>query len=213
MKTPTKRKGKNSSPFLMSQVTTLGFCFMLFLSSCTGPAGPDGPIGPAGPTGATGPTGAAGPTGSANVIYSNWATISSANWVLGSFYTSYTTYYYDVPAPSLSQTMLDRGVILVYAKWIGGTGLTRELPETPVLLPYFWNYDAAAGYSEQLFAIAQLNNVEFRLQQYGVNAWIHNLTTSYRYVLIPGAQAGGRIAAPVDYTNYQAVKNYYHIPD
>jgi hypothetical protein len=38
-------------------------------------------------------------------------------------------------------------------------------------------------------------------------------TYQYKYVVIPGTQAGRQSAPPVDYNDYEAVKRYYNLPD
>jgi hypothetical protein len=65
-----------------------------------------GDVGPAGPIGATGATGQTGATGTANVIYSDWITVS--------FTGSGTVYTAVVAAPKITQEVLDKCIVLSY---------------------------------------------------------------------------------------------------
>lgn len=91
-----------------------GYLMLILISSCKGDAGPIGPQGPAGPTGATGATGGTGATcatGSANVIYSNWITVTNSEWSnTGQSATSHTK---DLSAPGITVAIVNQGVVPV----------------------------------------------------------------------------------------------------
>lgn len=175
------------------------FCLAIILFSCSkqGPAGPAGPQGPAGPTGATGSTGSTGsqgPPGTANVIYSRWTN--------GSTWTPDATtglVYYNIPATSLTQSILSTGSIHVYWAVLGDTvNNVRELPFTEIVGSeiYFHNPKYTVG---------------------NVRVETNNLTMStsnrYRYIVIPGAVLGGRAYEGINFNNYNEVLNRLNIPD
>ncbi len=68
--------------------------------------------GPAGATGPAGPTGPPGPAGSANVIFSVWGT--SPNSIRDTTIDQTLYNITHISATSLSQAILDNGVIQVY---------------------------------------------------------------------------------------------------
>lgn len=74
----------------------------------TGPAGPRGATGPAGPKGAAGPAGPKGATGTANVVYSDWMTLT--------FGGGPALYSENISVPKLTQAIMDRGEVSVYMK-------------------------------------------------------------------------------------------------
>ncbi|MEQ1799550.1 MAG: hypothetical protein ABL872_16465 [Lacibacter sp.] len=110
----------------------LSFCSAIIITflfiSCKGDTGPAGLTGPAGPTGANGPAGPAGPAGStgpqgnANVVVDTF-TLSNSNWIWNSTYsfsngtgssTGWFTRYFDRNYTGITQSILDKGVVLVY---------------------------------------------------------------------------------------------------
>ncbi|HWR33084.1 MAG TPA: hypothetical protein VN451_06145, partial [Chitinophagaceae bacterium] len=134
-KTETNLLAKKNCMRKFRLLSLLALAITFIAVSCTkeGPEGPAGATGTQGPTGATGATGATGPTGpqgpagptgpqgppgSANVIYSSWA-FEPGNWGSDTTMLSLNggiAKRFIVAAPSLSQTILDQGVILAYMK-------------------------------------------------------------------------------------------------
>lgn len=156
-------------------------------TGAAGPAGPTGPTGPTGPAGPTGPTGPQGPPGTANVIYSPWITDPTiTNWA-DTAMTLYGTVVRrrNIPAPGITQTLIDQGVVLVFARGgaIGGGNAPIQLPVTITF----------GGNQLQVGFIPVLGKLVF---------YIANTITGtapavfwggdFRYVLIPGGVAGGR---------------------
>jgi hypothetical protein len=147
-----------------------------------GPAGPGGPTGPAGPTGPTGPQGPQGPAGTANVIYSTWGV--SPNSLRDSTIDATLYNLTHFTAPSLSNAILDNGVVLVYMR-------------ISTLGPYLLPYSSFAGGSPNIVGtIFKLNKIFITRhnQDQNVEAGHVHLGPSleYRYVLIPGSVSGGR---------------------
>lgn len=163
--------------------------FLLF--SCIGEKGDPGPRGDQGPVGQPGVAGPQGPVGTANVIYSDWFT--SGFW-LGTF----GSWYFDRSAPQVTQTILDRGVVLAYAKLVGlNSNIVLPLPVTGLSGSTYWN-----------FFINGPGSIRFITDFTGTPSNVNQ----FRYVIIPGGISGGR-SATVNYANYDEVKAYYNLPD
>jgi hypothetical protein len=159
------------------------------LGGATGPAGPQGPTGPAGPAGPTGPAGAPGAPGTANVIYSAWFTQTFAT-VTPSSANQHSNYTFIKTAPGVTQAIIDQGVLLCYMQSsttsavFNGTNMVTQLPfvdETDI--DYIKSWISGVGF----ITFAYASSLPFSLAT--VNSWAHN----FRYVLIPGGVAGGRI--------------------
>ncbi len=160
--------------FLLPALATL---FLMISCTKEGPQGPQGDTGPQGPQGAAGPQ---GPTGAANVIYSNWLSFQQAQ--RDTTIDNSKLKVNHIPAPQLTQTMIDRGTVLVYFRF-----LTSVMP-----LPY-------TSYAGSL-----ANTVSF-LPKPGtlyITRFTHNNSGTLgfgaiqiRYILIPGETAAGRNVA------------------
>ena len=176
----------------------IGFSFIFINCTKEGPEGPAGVAGPQGPTGAngaagatgaTGTTGATGATGTANVIYSSWANegtykdTSMPSVAIPTALASRTI----ITAPSLTRSILDQGIILVYTR---NATLTNNLP---VALP--WLVNVYGNIVELGFRpdVQKIIVYFYLLNLPGVQV-SGNLApgTQFRYVLIPGGVAGGR---------------------
>jgi len=160
----------------------------------TGPQGPPGTPGSAGSTGAPGAPGQTGPIGIANVIYSSWMAAPSTVGAAGWFDTTITTIgavtRANFPAPSMTQTVLDQGMTLVYhtsaaAPPATGTGNVQSLPFTTSVSGVIIeaNYRPAVGR-----VIVFLKNLS------GAGTVSMGTGNYVRYVIIPGGVAGGRMA-------------------
>jgi len=158
-------------------------------TGATGPAGATGSTGATGPAGPAGPTGPQGPVGSANVIYSAWYTTVSGDWTTTNAATLYNAnFIYTRAAASLSQAILDQGVVLNYAKNIT-VGAATIVPDV-VQLPYTENWN-----SQVYGAFSKLNSIVYTYESRngGPARPVTQLNgIQLRYVIIPGAVAGGR---------------------
>jgi len=136
-----------------------------------------------------------GPNGT-NVVFSNWIQKTDPDWMIWGGGTKYTT---DLITTSLTDAVRDKGLVLVYFNL---SGINAQLPnqsmgENIVLDYYFETGKITARYT------------------YGGGSLYGNniLTVKLRYVLIPSSSFGnGRMNNPVDYSNYNAVCEYYGIP-
>lgn len=190
------------------------FIFFMLLStalwfSCkkgdTGAAGPKGDTGAPGPTGPTGPKGT---TGTANVMYSDWFTPNT--------YTVSTTFgtkhfSYDKAVPQITQEILDKGSVLVYARLEGyaeSLWPSGQVGKLPVVLTYqsggpqidTWSAFSTAGHLHIDFT----NSTNI----YSAIATDH----SFRYVIIPGGVAASAVAASLPHLSYKALCDLYQIP-
>ena len=160
-----------------------------------------------------GDTGPTGPAGAANVIYSEWYSPETwrthVNW--GIHYRAY-----DMVAPSLTQEIVDRGVVLVYVRFVGSNPAILQLPIVMGESPgYSFSYLAQADtVTAQYYTPSDPSNFPEILQRWNV----------FRYVLIPGGEAAAtkagasadareRLAAELRAMPYADVCRRYGIPE
>lgn len=177
----------------MKKSHLLVVAFVLFASAvgfqgCQPKAGDPGPKGDTGATGATGPAGPvgpAGPTGTANVEYSPWISTT--------FTGSSGSYIGNITATPITQAVLDKADIRVY--WNEG-GRVLSLP-----------------YAEVVGSTAYTVHQRIYVGRIELKASYALSTQQFRYVIIPGGvPVSGRLAT-IDYTDYEAVKKAFNIPD
>lgn len=171
-----------------------------------GVIGPTGPVGPQGPQGVQGPQGPQGPAGqNAQVIFSSWIRVGSA-------VSGYTNFPYapgdtalglqnrvtraNIPAPSLTQSVLNTGVLLVYGFNSGTTATPPPNATSAVALPFqfsgapfgfpgtfSWGFVGAPG--RLVITVADLST--------GVSTLV--VSGFIRYIIIPGIVSGGRFTS------------------
>jgi hypothetical protein len=188
---------------------TLLVAMAFLFTACTkeGPTGPAGATGPAGPAGPAGPT---GPAGTANVIYSNWLDVAfKADTVMTGTVIDTLGFEANITANGLTSAILNTGEMKVYANF--GTATQPRI----VPLPYTENY-TVYGYPV-VFTITPT----FFLQRINLYSDYYNPSTvtnangkflQYRYVLIPGGTATGRVAS-INWNDYNEVKAYLGLKD
>lgn len=156
-------------------------------TGATGGLGPAGPTGPTGPAGPTGPVGPQGPPGTANVIYSAWISDASpANWAdtaIGLLGT--VVRRRNVPAPGITQAILDQGVVLAYARG----GVTNAQPWPMPITFTFGGAPMVMGFLPSLGRLVVIITVPTT----GIAPAVF-WGGEFRYVIIPGGVAGGRSA-------------------
>ncbi len=200
---PQGLPGKSTLSGTVAPAATLGglgdFYINTANSSLYGPktnlgwGSPTSLIGTTGATGATGATGSAGTP--AQVIYSPWVTSPYA--LRDSQVDGTCLRIRHIDAPSLSATILNQGVILVYF---------RTAPLSPVMLPYISEAGGAPSILASMYSVQKITFSRYTLntcrytssvpQNYPGQPIMINLpqTLEYRYVLIPGLLSGGRLA-------------------
>jgi hypothetical protein len=158
----------------------------LLLFNCEGPAGPVGDTGPAGANGPAGnngpagPTGDTGPAGTANVIYTNWYTLSAA-W-RDTVYDGNTKKKVNHKGlASITSQIVDQGAVLSYMRWSGSA--TNPLP-----------YTSFAGDKVSIMDFFPLPGKIYYTRFTADNSNSVSVSTSleYRNIIIPGGISGGR---------------------
>ncbi|HVZ97150.1 MAG TPA: hypothetical protein VG847_09770 [Chitinophagaceae bacterium] len=190
---------------------TVFTAFILFIAGCS--KGPKGDTGATGPQGPQGTTGATGPAGTANVIYSPWLNVAFQQSGVD------TNVLGTIPAPELSDSILNSGFVKVYynagSDAPGGQFVlslpidepflftdTAQNPITLIANPYFT--------LDTIYVLANYDLSSY--QQSGYNY------SQFRYIIIPGGVAGlpakiGEANKPLDWNNYNAVKQYFGLKD
>ena len=157
----------------------------------TGAQGPAGNPGGTGPTGPQGPIGPAGPTGTANVIYGAWQT-EPGNWGADTAMLSLNggnAKRFIVNTASLTQSILDQGVILAYFR--GGVTsnnpvqLAYNIPLPTAVPNNIETVDVRAALGKVVYIFYILNNTSAPITFTNVNSG-----GQFRYILIPGGVSG-----------------------
>ncbi len=188
---------------------------VIFMDACKGEKGDIGPQGTAGVAGVAGPqgnVGVAGPQGTANVIYGTWQDMSTSNlWYkltsLSNAGVAYAGYGWgcDINAP-ITQDIMDKGQVFVYGKFAPSFADNRVylLPNT------FWGnwYTQVNILPNKVYLQTIYDQAKTVPTTYSPTSFL----CIFRYIIIPGGVAGGR-KANVDYSDYEAVKKAYNIPD
>ena len=191
----------------MTTIKFLGTAIIMatiLFTSCKGPQGDIGPAGPKGDTGTTGATGATGPKGdtgatgatgasgsgggtstTSNVFYSNWLSVQ---------FTGFDEFSATINAPKITQEILDKGTVLTYAK-SNVTGNVIPLP-----------FAALNGTTR--------TTVVYNLGKVLLGANFNASSQTYRYIIIPaGTSIGAGRKVSIDFSNYEAVKDFYGLKD
>ncbi|ASU33112.1 hypothetical protein [Mucilaginibacter xinganensis] len=189
------------------------FTAVMLLASCikggnVGPAGPAGGTGQVGPQGNTGPAGATGAAGSqgstgsagatgaqgaTNAYYSDWITPATST---SDFDPNYliSWYQWDVPAPAITQDVIDKGLVLVYGtnfeKFVAKIGLTTNWPAGKVTaFPAFISITIENGtFDDRLSVTLQPGHIILQVTAFvgflgGVDV---GNTVSIKYTVVPG---------------------------
>jgi hypothetical protein len=126
--------------------------------------------------GSTGPAGPAGPAGPDSVAYSAWTPLALT------YVAADTLFEETITAPSITQAILDSGIILSYVNFQEQNGTYHVIPTVGLL--------GAALFED--FSVGKINIAS--VQDYS--------TLPYRYVTIPGSLKTGNSAST------QKVKGY-----
>jgi len=203
--------------FRLLSLSLLAITFIAINCTKEGPEGPAGATGPQGPagvngtngaTGATGATGApgatgpagpvgpAGPAGTANVIYSSWlaspTVFGAAGWLDTTISTIGVVSRANFAAPSMTQAILDQGVVLVYHTFSATPPPTggANAQSLPYLASVGGGNFVQVGYRGAVGRVfVYLQNVIPGTGGFGFLAGHY-----FRYVIIPGGVSGGRSA-------------------
>jgi hypothetical protein len=161
----------------------------------TGPQGPPGTPGSSGTPGAPGAPGQTGPTGIANVIYSTWLAAPSTTGAAGWFDTTITTIgavsRANFAAPSMTQTVLDQGMTLVYHT----TSATAPATGTANVQALPFTINVGGVIQEVNYRPAVSRVIVFLKNLSGASSLSMSTGNYFRYVIIPGGVAGGRMTS------------------
>ncbi|MFT3935050.1 MAG: hypothetical protein QM726_15595 [Chitinophagaceae bacterium] len=115
----------------------------------------------------TGATGATGATGTANVMYSNWANLRMT------YNGDDSAYEQTIAADSITQAVLDSGLVLCYIKYTNSSGATQV--------------ESASTYMEDVLA---LNSIQ-------LYSYVYDFTgVPFRYIIIHGGtNVGSRLSS------------------
>ncbi|MBD0331628.1 MAG: hypothetical protein ICV66_03155 [Chitinophagaceae bacterium] len=192
------------------------FASIFIISSCT-KEGPEGPAGPPGPQGPQGNTGATGPAGTANVIYSDWFTAEQNGGWVDTTINAQPSKKFNRAAPGITLNVLNQGIVLAYMKLFpdGAGDTTISIRQLPYPNP---------GASDEFIIIPMVGSITYAL----VPTTAGGITTElgagleFRYVVVPGGVAGGRVSSGSTLTysveqlkrmSYEEIKNLFNIPD
>lgn len=187
----------------MRKLSLLSVCFsaLVLLASCEkegpmGPVGPQGPSGATGSTGATGTTGQQGPAGSANVVYSNWTDATLA-WTDDATDPAMPKRTAEWSATSISQDVLDRGIVLVYAR-DNADNSVHPLPAT---------FYTDATHADQIRYALNVGKIMLTHTSTDANVFVAPAAkdVNFRFVIVPGGTADGRMAAGYSVAQLQAM--------
>jgi len=181
----------------------------------TGPQGPPGTPGAAGAAGAAGATGPAGPAGTANVIYSAWFNFTAANWGDSAMTNLGTAKRANKLAPGITQAILDNGLVLAYTK----NGNAAVIGAGPYLLPFIipGNPGIIVGH---LPVVGRL--IYYNQTTNNTGGVVVNTDYQFRYIIIPGGVAGGRVmsgaaagysVAELKAMSYSTIARMFNIPE
>lgn len=160
--------------------------FIIGLAGCKGPAGDPGP---AGGTGATGATGATGPAGTANVTQVTFNT---------AFAPSGGGRILNLPA-SIDKATIDKSLVVVYIQNATNTALWYQIPG--LVLTDDFRYYVGTSTTTQSITIIRASGTAVAS------------VSAVRVLIIPAATVVNGRKAAVDYSDYEAVKAYYHLAD
>lgn len=163
---------------------------------CEGPTGDTGPAGAQGPQGEVGPEGPQGPEGTANVIYSEWITLSDLEAPSDTTVLSRTYRKWEIPASGLTQEIIDQGTILVYFTL---EGVVLPLPST----------FGGANPIYVTFAPFQPGTLSILAQNLDNTVSGLNSAIQFRYILIPDGTPAKQ--KQPDFTNYHETMDFYGI--
>lgn len=190
------------TPFLSVTFSALVLCSSLSFTGCTGKDGAVGPAGPAGPTGAAGPagaTGAAGQTGNANVIQLSY---SAKTWAAAKG----SVQQFVFPA-NITTAIMNSSALLVY--------MTDATPNNATPYPWYFipGIVPSNGVEHEFYYQTTFSGSTAGINIYRKVAATATIAVSTRIVIIPANDIRNGRKAPVDFSDYNAVKAYYNLKD
>jgi hypothetical protein len=170
-----------------------------------GPEGPQGEPGPEGPQGPQGPQGEPGEDGSSNVIYSEWTAFDLDNWTGSLTFFGQTRREYPIDVVEIDVDIINKGTVIVYARFPGTITRTQPLP---IIGPILSNArDQVLNFHIRLGLI----HIEFyNLIERNEDPGRFGSGNQYRYVIIPGSVESLKSAA-INLNDYERVMKHFGI--
>jgi hypothetical protein len=195
----------NKSSIISGVLSVLVVCGSLLFTSCEGPEGPVGPAGPAGPTGAVGPAGpagaagATGQTGNANVIQVSYA---AKTWTAAKG----SAQQFVFPA-NVTTAIMNSSAVLVY--------MTDATPNNATPYPWYFipGIVPSNGVEHEFYYQTTFAGSTAGINIYRKVASTATLAASTRIVIIPANDLRNGRKATVDFSDYNAVKEFYGLKD
>lgn len=192
----------NKSSIISGVLSVLVVCGSLLFTRCEGPEGPVGPAGsagPAGPTGASGPAGPAGQTGNANVIQISYA---AQTWTAAKG----SAQQFVFPS-NVTTAIMNSSAVLVY--------MTDGTPNNAT--SYGWyaipGIVPSNGAEHEFYFQTTFAGNTAGINIYRKVASTATLSASTRIVIIPANDIRNGRQAAVDFSDYNAVKEFYDLKD
>lgn len=196
---------------LMSATLILGV-------SCEGEEGPAGPEGPAGQQGAPGPAGLPGPQGEPGEDGTGTGSVAEIYQFTGFNFTADNEYFDGLSFEANNIEVEASDIILVYS--FAGV-FEGEDPEDPADDVIYWEqlpqtYVFEEGILQYVFIHSAVDvgiNMVFNFDVSNLDPF-YTTDVTFRFVIIPGEiMTEGRSLAPVDYSNYEEVIEYFNLDD
>lgn len=189
----------------MKKIKTLlifSIIFLIFQTSCEGPAGEAGPAGPAGQQGIAGAKGDKGDAGTANVFSSTWKTVKPTDWFT----------YDDDPGffgiffldKNITPNLLEKGMFLCFNRDTDDKTFVWPMPVSNIKGQYnYYLYndpkDPETGVGIYLDYYDDRKTIDFSLD--------------FRWVFIPEVTIKNGRKKNIDWHNYEEVKKELNLKD
>lgn len=199
----------------------LGLGALLLVFACSPEEGENGAIGPQGPQGeqgipgpqgengedgAQGPQGEQGPQGvpgDTNVIYSDWFTLPFPEDI-----SSTTNYSESIVAPDVTEAIVERGLVIVFARLDESPSFVRQLPYTDFGSQQY--YDPGFRSASPTSNVGVVSVAIWSMDGSPIGA---PLFDEYRYIIIPGSiPASGKSAQEFSKMSYEEITSLFNIP-
>jgi Collagen triple helix repeat (20 copies) len=161
-----------------------------------GAVGAIGLQGPQGATGATGAKGDKGDAGTVNILYSDWNSPATKDWLQ----QSPSQYIYTINEPKVTTDIINKGIIIAYMRKQVNPVSIFQLPYTVSSVSFIQTYSLSAEIGKISFSVIDILENPTPPGSY-----------QFRYVIIPAGATGVKIG--IDYKNYEDVKQAYNLPN
>jgi hypothetical protein len=175
----------------------LFFAVIFSVMACKAPVGDIGPQGLAGATGDKGDKGATGDKGAFSGIVSAWTEIKPTQWK-----TTGTKSVFTITDATLTQTILDQGLILAYYRPLPEDESSAVISLADETNTYLFTFKTNVGTLDY-----ELN---FKSAQV-VNPSLEDWNIKVRYIIVPPAKTGR--LAQVNWKDYNEVKKILNLND